>query len=180
MARRLGVGGVGVIRLSLLLLLATGCAAAAPAQVEPELMPLDAEIQVSDAFRGEERAQIDGAAADWYRATGGSVRFELVRRAGDGPWRVERGPTAKGMGETIPWERRITINADGITPPDGQPFRADEFRGLTLHELGHALGLEHGDGALMEPFVGTCIDEATLNAFCERRGCAEFSPTCSE
>jgi hypothetical protein len=164
-----------------------GCSVPVSEPAEAPVLPLDAEIQVSDAFSGEERAEIEGAAADWYRATGGSVRFEFVRRAGDAPWRVERGGDDFCAGHST-WfgcarmlERRIELNPDRITPDDGQPLFATGLRWVVLHEFGHALGLAHGDGAVMEEQMtgdAPCIDAETLSSFCERRGCAEFRPDC--
>jgi hypothetical protein len=110
--------------------------------------------------------------------------FELVRRAGESPWRVERSGEGDcngrlfWLGCTRPAARRMDVNADAITLP-GQPFFASEFRALVLHELGHMAGLGEDVSPLMSPgFGGGCIDEATLIEVCERRGCAEFRPTC--
>lgn len=154
-----------------------GCASAAPSHDPVDFIAFDAEIQVSPAFPGAERAEIDGAVADWSFATGGSARFALVPTPSAGPWRIDRATLPYGLGRTHALERLIVIDADAITPP-GQPVFAAELRAVVLHELGHAMGLEHGDGDLMDPHVGACIDAVSLAALCSLRPCAEQRPTC--
>jgi hypothetical protein len=164
-----------------------GCAAPVSEASEWKPIALDAEIAVSQAFLVAERAEIEAAAAELSLATGGSVRFRLGEV---GEWRIERteitecGPGvthARGCARRD--ERRIDLDPWRIYPVGVEGFPLDEwgeFRGAALHELGHMLGLEHGDGRLMDPDreLSNCIDAAALAALCALRGCADFAPTC--
>lgn len=168
------------LALTLLVLLG-GCAAhvteAVPATTAT-LIDYGAEVRVSPDFAPAERTEIDAAFADWDRATGGSARFSLVPTPRHAPWTLVRAPVKVGLGDCDRVERRITLDGDAITPA-GQPVFSEELRAVTLHELGHAMGLEHGDGELMDPHVGTCIDQASLVTLCALRPCAAMVPTCS-
>lgn len=58
----------------------------------------------------------------------------------------------------------------------------DYFKFILLHELGHFLGLEHYNQGLMRSVsIGeSCIDQYTLNKFCEEFNscCSSAAPTC--
>jgi hypothetical protein len=179
------------IRLAVVLALFAcfGCAASVSEAPEWQPIALDAEIAVSEAFLVAERAEIEGAAAELSLATGGSIGFRLGE---SGAWRIERaeitecGPdldAARGCARRA--LRRIDIDPWRIYPVGVEGFDLQhwgDFRGTALHELGHALGLEHGDG-IMDPNRGdgsNCIDAASLAELCALRGCAEQRPTCAE
>lgn len=172
-----------------LLLLAAGCSVPVEAPEVP-VAPLDAELRISPEFTAAEREEIDSAVAEWYEATGGSVRFGLVPSPGHEPWSIER-TDAPACGERETWlgctrrlERRVDLNVWGIYPVDAAGFDLQgwgELRAVTLHELGHALGLEEGATPLMSAGFGAkCIDRATVEAACAARGCAEQRPTCAD
>jgi hypothetical protein len=173
--------------VAIAVLMAVGCGA--PAQ-EPEaapVAPLDAELRISVEFTAAERQEIDAAIAEWYVATGGSVRFGLVPSPGAEPWGIERrdapacGEIETWMGCTRALERRVDLNVWGIYPVDEPAFDLvgwGVLRRVTLHELGHALGLEDGASPLMRRGGEPCIDSETLTVACELRGCAEMRPTC--
>lgn len=174
--------------ISLLLL---GCTS------EPLLgMPLEfynqsANLVVDPAFPPEERAEIDSGFAEWQFATGGSFEYAARRSPDSKPWVILRG-SGPFLGQTDTWKRTIVINSDGITPPDGQPFRVETFHHIILHEFGHAAGVVantpdaadsggHIPGTVMDAHkVVGCIDSGGLDAVCDLRGCAMRRPTCPE
>jgi len=177
------------MRLLTCLLLATGCASA-PLEGPPlEFSNIESNLVIDDAFSADERAGIEEGWAWWQFATGGSFEYTARHRNDSRLWRVvrESGPF---LGETRTRESLIAINADGITPPDGQPFRAEAFLGLVLHEMGHAAGIRahspavadeggHIPGTVMdENVLLSCIDPVGLDAVCDLRGCAERRATC--
>lgn len=167
------------IRCAALTLFAlSGCSAAAPTPDPQPPIDFGAEIQVSELFSTAERGEIDAAFADWDLATGGSARFRLVPSPWDAPWSLERAPLPTGLGLCDRAARAITIDGDAITPP-GLPVFAAELRAVTLHELGHAMGLPDGGDGLMNQHVGDCIDRATLETLCALRPCAAMRPTCA-
>jgi hypothetical protein len=179
--------------VAIAVLMAVGCGA--PAQ-EPEAPAnllgfdtLEQNLEISPEFPEVERAEIVAAFAEWQFATGGSYEYAARPSVTSVPWRVVRGP-GKFLGQADHFARVITINSDGITPPDGQPFRAEAFHHIALHEMGHAGGIRahaptmadeggHIPGTVMDAHKELgCIDPVGLGALCELRGCAEMRPTC--
>lgn len=158
-----GLWIAGTFLLALWLL--TGCSA-----------PVDSESEPGIAFGTtfactpelEQDTEVRAAFDEWASATGGSAWFEL---SPTGDWVLAWAPFASGMGRLMRNRRRIELNSTSEWPEDWK-------RRLVLHELGHAMGLEHGDGSLMEEHVGDCIDEQTLAVLCETRECADRRPTC--
>jgi hypothetical protein len=171
-----------------ILLAAVGCAAEPAAEQAEEQ---HAALAVSSEFLSEERSEIDNAFRQWLDATGGSVDLAPAFGAPTA-WTIEREPiercgdTAHAAGCTRRREKRIELDAERIYPVEllERGFDLAEyglFRTIALHELGHYLGLEHGDGALMNGVATEqppCIDAETLANYCARRECAAFAPTC--
>jgi|SRR5688500_9488086 len=175
--------------VALFALAAAGCVAEpAPEQTVEPLAP----IAVSPEFRPAERSEIDSAFRQWLDATGGSVDLAPAAFGAQPSWTIEREPiercgdTAHAAGCTRRREKRIELDAERIYPVEllERGFDLAEyglFRTITLHELGHYLGLEHGDGALMNGVATEqppCIDAETLASYCALRECAAFAPTC--
>lgn len=152
----------------LLVLLFLGCSSAPLAYTEHELDYGDVVVVAPELMGNPE---VDAAFAEWDHATGGSARFLLVSSPRDAAWRLGWATFERGMGRTLREQRAIELNLASEWPEDWA-------RRVMLHELGHAMRLEHGDGSLMEPAVGSCIDESSLTVLCEMRGCAERRPTC--
>jgi|SRR5688572_8924292 len=190
MARRLGVGGVGVTRLAFLLLL-VGCSAAPAPEASWVPLEFNGSLVIGDGFSADERAELEAAFTEWQFATGGSYEYTARRSPDSPPWVVKREGGAF-LGQADPVARVIRMNADGITPPDGQPFRAEAFHHVALHEMGHAAGVVRGALPMVDEgghIAGTvmdahaelgCIDPVALGALCSLRGCAEQRPTCAE
>lgn len=184
-----------MIRFALPLLLLVGCAAPVAEPEAPANLlgfdTLEQNLDISPEFPAAERAELAAAFAEWQFATGGSYEYAARPSASSVPWRVVRGP-GKFLGQADHVARVITINSDGITPPDGQPFRAEAFHHVALHEMGHAGGVRahapavadeggHIAGTVMDAHEELgCIDPVGLGALCELRGCAEQRPTCAE
>lgn len=162
----------------LTLLLCASCASPVYRDVEPPLTTreLVSILWMDPAFTDAEEWFIYAAVQDWMWATGGSALFRFGA-LNELPWRIERNTCTEKLGCAVPLERRIGLNTESIDPPPSPP--SEELRSVTLHELGHALlGPEHIPGTLMDQHVGDCIDERTLDRFCELRGCAERRATC--
>lgn len=177
------------------LLLLVGCAApVAEPEAPANLLGFEAielNLVISPEFPAAERALLEAAFGEWQFATGGSYAYAARPSPDSKPWSVVRGP-GKFLGQADHFRRVITINADGITPPDGQPFRAETFAHVALHEFGHAGGVRahapsiadeggHIPGTVMDAHAELgCIDPVGLGALCELRGCAEQRTTCAE
>ncbi len=161
------------MRLLTCLLLAS-CAAPV---VEPERLTMHqldymTEVVFDASVLPWQREESDWAFADWTYATGDSFRFSLVPEPGVKPWTVRAGKLDGFAGECDRWNRVIAIDED-----NGR----GGWSLVLLHELGHAIGLEHTPGTLMDANTTMpCIDKTTVNTACDLRGCAERRATCNE
>jgi len=112
-----------------------------------------ADVYIALEFTPAQTDVVLGALTSWNEATNGSV--QLNARFGDGIPQIR--PAQRGdrvIGEYIPSERpEIVLDTAKTADPR-------ELRSLTLHELGHALGLQHIErvDSVMFP-VATVVQE---------------------
>ena len=127
------------------------------------------EVFLSPQFTAAQCEVIEGALSEWSQATNEEVAFRL--RIGDGYPRISPAPMGtRILGEFVPSARpEIVLDTQKALEPGS-------LRNLTLHEVGHALGLAHIDRneSVMFPFATTvqALDEWTLAAWRERRDTA--------
>ena len=82
------------------------------------------------------------------------------------------GPNVAGAGKKGRLVITITemfYDSDNSDSPFMSDLKTETFHVVVLHELGHFLGLSHGDGILMRPStkdVPDCIDQETRDSFC--------------
>ncbi|HET9931411.1 MAG TPA: hypothetical protein VFQ35_12010, partial [Polyangiaceae bacterium] len=94
------------------------------------------EVFVSPRFTLEQCEVVESALAAWSNATNGDVAFQV--RIGEGYPRIVPAEVGERiMGEFVPSERpEIVLDTQ-------KALDATALRNLTLHELGHAIGLPH-------------------------------------
>jgi hypothetical protein len=117
------------------------------------------------AFTDEQRAKILRAVNEWNVALNGKLRFELLADANQSPiWAIvavthsPRRRDTETLGLTLPFPKGggvVLIHLDQIGRRD--------VGAVTLHELGHVLGLQHdGSHRLMAAFYSgreqKCVD----------------------
>jgi hypothetical protein len=152
-----------------------------PAATAEEIVPL----RIKGSFSPGDRAKILRAVNEWNVALNGFVRFTIVEdsRASDPnprqsrPWsimaaegispRVVPGPTiALAHTQPLPGSGGLMIvYVDRIGTRD--------LGGVVMHELGHVLGVGHGEKGLMaalyHPTDQQCVDKATIAAVAAKR-----------
>lgn len=136
-------------------------------------------------FSQEEIDLIHAGFQDWEDATGGYITFEFVGGKGKGsliPIRpvlyqeIEEKTGHSAETNYVPWER----GGDIQLPCD---VDRESFRLITIHEIGHALGLDHDiPGTVMVYGVDKSPDHITcrdVEQFCEVNDCDAVSmPAC--
>lgn len=138
-------------------------------------------------FSETQRNSIHRAVLEWETALDGFVTFELTEGKGNDNLIVIRPSYRAEIREAdgfdavthfVPWERGGGI----VMPIDVSDW---EFHAVMLHEMGHALGLDHDSGrdTIMQPGLEsgdvdyvTCRD---IEQFCLHNDCeAEEFPPC--
>jgi len=152
-----------------------------PAATAEEIVPL----RIKGSFSPGDRAKILRAVNEWNVALNGFVRFTIVEDSGvaaanarpSRPWsimaaegispRVVPGPTiALAHTQPLPGSGGLMIvYVDRIGTRD--------LGSVVMHELGHVLGVGHGEKGLMaalyHPADQQCIDKATIAAVAAKR-----------
>jgi hypothetical protein len=152
-----------------------------PAAIAEEIVPL----RIKGSFTPGDRAKILRAVNEWNVALNGFVRFTIVEDSGASainahhsrPWsimaaqgispRVVPGPTI-ALAHTQPLPETgglMIVYVDRIGTRD--------LGSVVMHELGHVLGVGHGERGLMaahyHPTDQQCVDKATITAVAARR-----------
>ncbi|MGC4088627.1 MAG: matrixin family metalloprotease [Polyangiaceae bacterium] len=146
----------------LLVLLASACSA--PSH-EAHYFDPKGSAYISAEFTLEQADVVLGAIDAWREATSGEV--DLKPQIGTGSPQVRPAARAERInGEFIPSESpEIVLDVDKVSD-------AGQLRNLTLHELGHAFGLQHIGhvDSVMFPMATTVqeLDHWTLQAWSER------------
>jgi len=152
-----------------------------PAATAEEIVPL----RIKGSFSPGDRAKILRAVNEWNVALNGFVRFTIVEDSGAAavnarpsrPWsimaaegispRVVPGPTiALAHTQPLPGSGGLMIvYVDRIGTRD--------LGSVVMHELGHVLGVGHGEKGLMaahyHPADQHCVDKATIAAVAAKR-----------
>lgn len=140
----------------------------------------DHPLRVSDVFDGEEYASLEAATARWNAVS--DEKFCLIRKklpAGIVKRAIVRVPTSNRSWqynlEHIGYDLKGLYfpESDCVAVPEGLP--KEELYGVVLHELGHALGLQHiAAPAVMADRQGSAVDFTENDlAECRRVGVCE-------
>jgi hypothetical protein len=150
-----------------------------PAATAEEIVPL----RIKGSFTPGDRAKILRAVNEWNVALNGFVRFTIVE---------DSGASAANARPTRPWS--ITA-VEGVSPRIGptialahtQPLPGAgglmivyldrigtrDLGSVVMHELGHVLGVGHGEKGLMaahyHPSDQQCVDKAVIAAVAAKR-----------
>ena len=152
-----------------------------PAATAEEIVPL----RIKGSFTPGDRAKILRAVNEWNVALNGFVRFTIVE---------DSGASAANARLSRPWS---IMAAEGITPrvvpgptialAHTQPLPGSgglmivyvdrigtrDLGSVVMHELGHVLGVGHGEKGLMaahyHPADQQCVDKATITAVAAKR-----------
>lgn len=152
-----------------------------PAATAEEIVPL----RIKGSFTPGDRAKILRAVNEWNVALNGFVRFTIVE---------DSGASATTARQSRPWS---IMAAQGVTPrvvpgpaialAHTQPvpgagglmivyldrIGTRDLGSVVMHELGHVLGVGHGERGLMaahyHPTDQQCVDKATITAVAAKR-----------
>jgi hypothetical protein len=149
-----------------------------PAATTAETVPL----KIVGSFSPGDRAKILRAVNEWNVALNGFVRFTIVDvssapTANARPWSIM---AADGVGPRIPRGPMIALAHTQAVPGAGglmivhlDRVGTRDLGSVVMHELGHVLGVGHGENGLMaahyHPTDQQCVDKATVAAVAARR-----------
>jgi hypothetical protein len=142
-------------------------------------------LRIAGPFDLGDRARILRAVNEWNVALNGFVRFAIV----DEPVTLTAGPrqlrswtimAANGVGPRAAPGPTIALAHTQAVPGAGglmivyrDRIGMRDLGGVVMHELGHVLGLGHGEKGLMaahyHPTDQQCVDKATITAVAAKR-----------
>ena len=158
------------IILLVLLFLGTACTVGPVVEYQRNQLDYDSEVHVAPLRADWQLEEARMALSAWTYATGDSFRFALMSSPGGARWSIDGGELDGVSGVARRETREIVVDWD-----NGQ----GAWEMVLLHELGHAIGLGHMPGTLMDANTGIpCIDQETIDTACDLRGCAERRTTC--
>jgi hypothetical protein len=152
-----------------------------PAATNEEIVPL----RIKGSFTPGDRAKILRAVNEWNVALNGSVRFTIVEDSGASaanarqsrPWSIM---AAEGIGPRVVPGPTIALAHTQPLPGSGglmivyvDRIGMRDLGSVVMHELGHVLGVGHGEKGLMaahyHPADQQCVDRATIAAVAAQR-----------
>jgi hypothetical protein len=152
-----------------------------PAATNEEIVPL----RIKGSFTPGDRAKILRAVNEWNVALNGSVRFTIVEDSGASaanarqsrPWSIM---AAEGIGPRVVPGPTIALAHTQPLPGSGglmivyvDRIGMRDLGSVVMHELGHVLGVGHGEKGLMaahyHPADQHCVDKATIAAVAAQR-----------
>jgi hypothetical protein len=152
-----------------------------PAAPAEEIVPL----RIKGSFTPGDRAKILRAVNEWNVALNGFVRFTIVEDTGASavnahpsrPWSIM---AAQGIGPRVVPGPTIALahtqplpGAGGLMIVYVDRIGTRDLGSVVMHELGHVLGVGHGERGLMaahyHPTDQQCVDKATIAAVAAKR-----------
>lgn len=146
----------------------------------PDRVKLPTTLAVSPDFSAEQTDAIFAAADAWSAATHGVVTLKTEIGSPGNAIRV--APTDSHYTEMGDTHVVDDLNADtfiDLSVVADQAEHVDhvsmslELQDTAMHEFGHAFGLDHIDGGLMDPkkYNDCAVDADTLRRFCANYSC---------
>ena len=152
-----------------------------PAATAEEIVPL----RITGSFSPGDRAKILRAVNEWNVALNGFIRFTIVDNSTlhtasarqSRPWSIM---AAQGVGPRVAPGPTIALAHTQAVPGAGglmivylDRIGMRDLGSVVMHELGHVLGVGHGEKGLMaahyHPTDQQCVDKATITAVAAKR-----------
>jgi hypothetical protein len=152
-----------------------------PAATVEEIVP----VRLAGSFSPGDRAKILRAVNEWNVALNGFVRFTIVDGSAASsanarqsrPWSIM---AAEGVGPRVAPGPTIALAHTQAIPGAGglmivylDRIGMRDLGSVVMHELGHVLGVGHGEKGLMaahyHPTDQQCVDKATITALAAKR-----------